>query len=92
MLFPVLLPAIGDGRSVITAQEARPDGSRQLTIRHCEPQDGVMTAEVSPDGHLSRLESRPDGVAVIELRVSSWQPPPTELFDPEAEWQCSFDG
>jgi len=92
MLFPVRLPAISDDRSVITLQEPRADGSRRLTISHGEPGDGVVTADVSPDGHLTRLEGRDDGVAVIELRVDSWEAPPSELFDPGVAWQCSFDG
>ena len=91
MLVPALLPAIGDGRSVIVAQESRADGSRRLTIRHHEPVDGVMTAEVSPDGHLTRIESRDDGVVLIELHVDSWEASSTELFDPDVEWTTTFD-
>jgi len=89
MLFPALLPAISDDGSVITQQEPRVDGGRRLTIGHREPVDGVVTADVSPDGRLTRLESRDDGV-VIELSVDSWVPVRTELFDPDAEWECSF--
>ena len=91
MLVPGLLPAISDDRSVITLQEPRPDGSRRLAIKHREPVDGVVTADVSPDGYLTRLEGRDEGVAVIELRVVSVQPPRSDLFDPDVEWECSFD-
>lgn len=86
MLFPSLLPAVSDDRSVITRQELRADGSRRLTVRHREPVDGELTADVSPDGRLTRLESRDDGVVVIELDVDSWAPVRPELFDPDAEW------
>lgn len=86
MLFPALLPAISDHRSVITLQELRADGSRRLTISHREPVDGVVTAEVSPAGHLTRLERREDGVVVIELSADSGEPVGTGLFDPDAEW------
>lgn len=86
MLFPALLPAISDGRSVITRQETRADGSRRPTISHREPVDGVVTADVSPGGQLTRLERRDDGVVVIEVSVDRWEPVGTELFDPDVEW------
>jgi hypothetical protein len=94
MLFPALLPAIGDDGSAITRQETRPDGSRRLTISHREPVAGVVTADVSPEGHLTRIEGRENGReggrAVIELSVDSWEPVRAELFDPDAVWECSF--
>jgi hypothetical protein len=91
MLFPARLPAISDVRSAVTAQHDLDNGDRRLTIRYHEPVEGTATADVSPDGHLVRLESWEDG-AVIELRVDSWEPPRSELFDPDVEWESSFDG
>jgi hypothetical protein len=90
-LFPALLRAISDERSVIELREPRADGGRRVEISHREPVEGTVTADVSPDGHLTRLEAGQDGVAVIELRVDSWQPPGSELFDPDVEWECPFD-
>jgi hypothetical protein len=86
MLFPGRLPAVADAGSVITSQEPRADGGRRLAIGHREPVEGVVTADVSPDGHLVRLEAREGGVVVIELTVDSWEPPAAELFDPRTDW------
>jgi len=91
MLFPARLPAIGDVGSVVTAQQVLDNGDRRLTIRYREPVEGTATADVSPDGHLVRLEGWDDGAVVIELRVDSWEPPPSELFDPDVEWESSSD-
>lgn len=86
MLFPALLPAVADARSVITRQEPLADGGRRLLISHREPVEGVVTADVSPDGHLVRFEGREDdAVVVLELHVDSWEPPSAEVFDPQGE-------
>jgi hypothetical protein len=90
MLFPARLPAIGDAGSVVTAQQVLDNGDRRLTLRYREPVEGIVTADVSPDGHLVRLEGAENG-AVLELRVDSWDPPPDDLFHPDAEWTASFD-
>lgn len=86
MLFPGRLPAVYDSRSVVTSQEPLGDGGRRLVVHHREPVDGETTLDVSPDGHLMRLEGREGGVVVIELDVDSWEPPAAELFDPQAPW------
>jgi hypothetical protein len=91
MLFPARLPAIGDVRSVVTAQQVLDNGDRRLTIRYREPVEGTATADVSPDGHLARFEGWENRAVVIELRVDSWDPPRNELFDPEVTWEASFD-
>lgn len=91
MLFPARLPAIGDVRSVVTAQQVLDNGVRRLTIRYREPVEGTATADVSPDRHLVRLEGWDDGAVVLELRVDSWEPPPSELFDPDVEWDATPD-
>jgi hypothetical protein len=92
MLFPARLPAISDVRSAVTAQHALDNGDRRLTIRYHEPVEGTATADVSPDGHLVRFEGWEDGAVVVELRVDSWEPPRSELFDPYVEWELPFDG
>lgn len=86
MLFPGLLPAVSGRRSVITSQEPLGDGGRRLVISYREPVDGVMTVDVDPDGHLTRLEGGDDGVVVLELDVDSWEPPEPDVFDPRVEW------
>jgi hypothetical protein len=91
MLFPARLPAIADVRSVVTAQDVLANGDHRLTIRYREPVEGTATADVSPHGHLVRLEGWDDGVVVLELRVDSWEPPPVELFDRHVEWAPSVD-
>ena len=91
MLFPARLPAIGDARSVVTDQRVLDDGARRLTIAYREPVEGSVIADVSPDGHLVRLEDGEDGAIVLELHLDSWGPPPVQSFDPDVEWNPSFD-
>jgi hypothetical protein len=91
MLFPARLPAIGNARSVVTDQRILDNGNRRLTIAYREPVEGTTTADVSPDGHLVRLEGGDDGVVVLELRIDSWEPPRPDLFDPDVGWNSSFD-
>ena len=92
MLFPARLPAISDAASVVTSREALANGDRRLVIAYRDPVEGTMSADVSPDGHLVRLEGEEDGVVVLELRVDSWEPPREDLFDPDVEWESPVDG